>query len=249
MSTTLYAAIVVIVWVTTGLGATLFFLGRQGYRGWRWYLLGGTLGLLFVPIAAERARRNVMLLERAQAAVPVPEEAADGCVTVVVGVAGSDGSDQAVRDAARLFAGANARIVLVTGVDPDVGEFVDEGRRQRCHDMLVDRAAWLPQEPVPPVIEIGCGQPARVLQQIAETENADVVVLGRRGSGLSHRLLGSVAEHASRHSAVPVLLAESPRRERRAGRASTPEKRDAAEGSRPGAASPIPAGTSRPTAS
>lgn len=46
-----------------------------------------------------------------------------------------------------------------------------------------------------------------MLQEIAQTEAADVLVLGRRGRGLSHRLMGSVAERLARESDVPVEFA------------------------------------------
>ncbi|GAA4735416.1 hypothetical protein GCM10023328_14420 [Modestobacter marinus] len=199
METVVYVAVVIALWVLTGLAAVVVLLARQGHRAGAWYLMGAVLGPLFVPIAAERARRDVAVLERADGGRPGGDP---GRLTVVVGVDGSTESDQAVRAAGQLFAGAT--FVLVSVLDPDEGEFPDDPRRAAAHDLLTDRASWLPEGAV---VEIGCGQPARVLQEVAIAESADVLVLGRRGRGFSRRLMGSVAARLMHEAAVPVVVA------------------------------------------
>ena len=179
MTTLVYATVVVILWVLAGLAAVVVLLARQGYRDRLWYLLGAVLGPLFIPIAAERARRDVVVLER------TGRRAADARppgITAVVGVDGSAESRQAVRDAGRLFGGNDTRVVLLTVVDPDVGESGDP-RWQAADDLLIDCQDLLPDSSQP-VLHIGRGQPARVLLDVARTEGADVLVLGRRGKGL-----------------------------------------------------------------
>jgi nucleotide-binding universal stress UspA family protein len=126
---------------------------------------------------------------------------------VLVGVDGSAESDQAVRDAARLFEPAHARIVLATVADPDVAEFGDDARRLEWHDLLAERAGWLSPQGPAPVLKVVCGQPDLVLLEAAGAEAADALVIGRRGRGLSHRLLGSVAQSLTRRATIPVLLA------------------------------------------
>ncbi|MCZ2811678.1 universal stress protein [Modestobacter sp. VKM Ac-2979] len=200
METVAYVAIVIALWVLAGLAAVVVLLARQGYRHWGWYLMGAVLGPLFIPIAAERARRDVAVLERGEGS---PRNEDPDRLTVVVGVDGSAESDQAVREAGRLFAGGGAAFVLVSVLDPDVAEFPDDPRRRAAHDLLTDRAGWLPEGAV---LEIGCGQPARVLLEIARAEAADVLVLGRRGRGFSRRLLGSVAERLAHEAGVPVVF-------------------------------------------
>lgn len=205
MSTGAYVMVVVAVWLALGLGAALF-LGRRGYRAPTWYFLGAALGPLFVPIALERGRRVHQVVERS---VPRSPDGQDGGLTVVVGVDGSPESDQVVRQGSRLFAGADVRFVLVTAVDPDVVEFHDDATRDRCMAVLAERATWLRRNGAEPVLELAAGEPGRALVDVAVTEGADVVLVGRRGQGLSHRILGSVAEHVTRHAPMPVLL--SPR--------------------------------------
>ncbi|WP_164699717.1 universal stress protein [Modestobacter sp. KNN46-3] len=200
METVAYVAVVIALWVLAGLAAVMVLLARQGHRHWGWYLMGAVLGPLFIPIAAERARRDVAVLERGEGS---PRNEDPDRLTVVVGVDGSAESDEAVREAGRLFAGGGAAFVLVSVLDPDVAEFPDDPRRRAADDLLTDRAGWLPEGAV---LEIGCGQPARVLLEIARAEAADVLVLGRRARGFSRRLLGSVAERLAHEADVPVVF-------------------------------------------
>ncbi|MGY2080265.1 universal stress protein [Modestobacter sp. SYSU DS0657] len=208
MPTFLWVLIVLAVWVTAGVVAVVVLLGRQGHRTGRWWLPGVVLGPLFLPIAAERGRHGVVVLDRRAARGGDPEKPGPGR-TILVAVDGSRESDQAVRDAARLLGGAGTRFVLVTVVDPDVAEFDDADVRAAAHDLLAERARWLGTD-TEPVLEIGCGRPSRVLVDVARTESADVLMLGRRGRGLSQRVLGSVAEQVARQATTPVLLAGPP---------------------------------------
>jgi nucleotide-binding universal stress UspA family protein len=202
--TTAFVLLVLLIWVATGLAAALF-LARRGYRSPSWWFLGAVLGPLFIPIALERGRRQDRVVERTPAAGHGRAEA-DGAATVVVGVDGSPEADRSVRDAARLFGDGHARVVLVMAVDPDVVEFHDDAEHARCRALLADRAGWF-SEGTSPAIEIASGQPGRVLLDVASSEGADVVVIGRRGKGLSRSILGSVAEYVTHHARTPVLLA------------------------------------------
>ena len=196
----------VIVWIVAGVLAAFVLLGRQGYRDWRWYVLGAMFGPLFIPIAAERANRSVAIVEGAG---PTSRSG----TSIVVGVDGSTGADRAVRLAATLFDTARVRVVLVGVVDPDAADGAeDDPRRVRARAMLAERAAWF--EPTAPAghvtIEVVAGQPARALEAVAEAEGASMIVLGRRGAGLTRHVLGDVATRLGRHASVPVLLAGPP---------------------------------------
>lgn len=49
--------------------------------------------------------------------------------------------------------------------------------------------------------------PSEGIIEVAEDNNADLIVMGTKGmTGLSHILLGSVAENVVRHSKIPVLV-------------------------------------------
>ncbi|PVZ06370.1 universal stress protein [Actinomycetospora cinnamomea] len=206
MSVQIFAALAVTVWVAAGVLAALVLLGRQGYRDWRWYVIGAVLGPLFIPMAAERADRSVAVVET------VGEEPGAGDTAIVVGVDGSAGSDRAVRLAAQLFDPARTRVVLVTVLDPDTADRPDDDdTRARARAVLADRATWFGPDGAERVAtEIVCGQPARAIETVAAAHGTAVIVLGRHGAGRTVHLLGNVAHQVSRHSPVPVVLAEPP---------------------------------------
>jgi nucleotide-binding universal stress UspA family protein len=55
------------------------------------------------------------------------------------------------------------------------------------------------------------GYPATVIEEEAERQNADLIVIGTRGlSGLKHLLLGSIAERVVQRAHCPVLTVKTP---------------------------------------
>lgn len=57
------------------------------------------------------------------------------------------------------------------------------------------------------------GSPAKKIVETAESEKADLIVMGRKGqSRLEKILIGSVANHVLRHSLVPLLLTKKGKR-------------------------------------
>jgi nucleotide-binding universal stress UspA family protein len=55
------------------------------------------------------------------------------------------------------------------------------------------------------------GSPVKEVIAVSRSWGADLIVMGTHGrTGLRHLLLGSVAEHVIRHSAIPVLVVRQP---------------------------------------
>ena len=53
------------------------------------------------------------------------------------------------------------------------------------------------------------GRPASVIAAVADRDNADVIIVGRRGrGGVAELVLGSVSHELAIHSRRPVLLIE-----------------------------------------
>jgi len=82
------------------------------------------------------------------------------------------------------------------------------------HDLAVrelnQRLALLPVA-VHQRARVVVGPPAATILEVAANEKADLIVMGTRGrTGLTHMLVGSVAEKVVRHSPVPVLTVREP---------------------------------------
>lgn len=201
-----FAILVLVTWVAVGIGAVVF-LGRHGRRSPGWYVIGAVLGPILFPIALELAERQGVLLARTDTG----GTGASPCLTVLAAVDGSRESDEAIADAARVLAPEGARFVLLNVLSPDLGEN-DPDAARLAEELLASRGARLPAGCLPPVYEVVSGDPAEVILDRAVVDAADLVVMGRRGRGLSEMILGSVADAVVRRSPRPVLLGTAPTR-------------------------------------
>lgn len=137
--------------------------------------------------------------------------------TIVVGVDGSPGADEAVRHAAREARLRGARLLLVTtwhvpavayggvGASPLVGmneEF--QGNAEAIQEETLKRLGGdLEGLEVEHVVREG--RAASVL--LEEAARADLLVVGSRGhGGFVGLLLGSVSSECAQHAEVPVLI-------------------------------------------
>lgn len=133
---------------------------------------------------------------------------------IVVGADGSPGSIRAVRWAAARAVEADAEVIIITGLDINtqlardlpptgLGNWRAELQRQLHND-------W-----VQPLIDAGVtyrtaiveAAPAVALMQIADNEDADLIVIGAQGhGGLAGRLLGSVPYRVTHLAKQPVTV-------------------------------------------
>lgn len=190
--------LLVLIWVSLGLVATAF-LGRSGRRSPAWFAIGLVLGPLLLPIAVEvtdRAGRTLV--------TSGPQTRVDH-LTALVAIDGSPESERALADAARMLSGADVQFVLLAVLDPDLGDHDPAAARLSEQD-LREHAATLTLGTVEPAFEIASGEPVRVILERSARDDIDVVVVGRRGRGLSQRIMGSVADQVVRRSPRPVLL-------------------------------------------
>jgi nucleotide-binding universal stress UspA family protein len=197
MPDALVTTLVVVTWLAVGL-ASAVYLGRHGRRHPGWYAIGLALGPIMLPLALEMAPRHGELLDRVGTALPESRR------TVLVAVDGSRESEAALYDAVRDLPRQGTRFVLLTVLDPDLHD--DLAARAEADALLARCAGQLPPDGPDPVLETAAGNPAQVILERAALEGADLIVVGRRGRGLSERVLGSAADHLVRHSPLPVLL-------------------------------------------
>ena len=146
----------------------------------------------------------------------------------------SDHANKALADASELAAQFSARLYVLHVVAPvplmepvDAGDFglgapmgpVGGMDVRSYQEQLVagskSSLEKLVKQTVPAEIEVAViaevGDAATVIAEVAEREQIDCIVMATHGlTGLSHLLLGSVAEKVVRHAPAPVLVVRRP---------------------------------------
>jgi nucleotide-binding universal stress UspA family protein len=141
---------------------------------------------------------------------------------IIVGVDGSEASARAVEWCAAHAKALQAEVIAAFAVDLPIyaaGGFgfapipiplpeVTEAERERLHETITDDwCARLAKAAVTFEGVVIDGSPAIALMELAEKENADLVVLGRRGrGGFAELLLGSTTHHLSHHLDRPLVI-------------------------------------------
>ncbi|AET59000.1 hypothetical protein HPL003_11215 [Paenibacillus terrae HPL-003] len=90
--------------------------------------------------------------------------------------------------------------------EPPVGVDVDERIEEEGRHILEPASDFLKDEGISYRMLTGHGDPASIICQSAEQEQADLIIMGTRGKGLvSEIILGSVSHHVIQHAPCPVL--------------------------------------------
>ncbi|MGW9529514.1 universal stress protein [Paenibacillus terrae] len=90
--------------------------------------------------------------------------------------------------------------------EPPVGVDVDERIEEEGRHILEPASDFLKDEGISYCMLTGHGDPASIICQSAEQEQADLIIMGTRGKGLvSEIILGSVSHHVIQHAPCPVL--------------------------------------------
>ena len=201
MSTAAIVSIVV-AWVVTGLLAGLW-MARRGHDP-LWTLVAVVLGPLFVPIAWERGERRSQLAASGGSA----GSTVDG-PKALVGWDGSPESRRAFDMALELLGPGWGSMLLVEVLSHEQAEAADGADLDTAAARLAELAARAEAAGIVTRYQVMGGSPAETLRRVAEENGIDVLVVGRRGRGVSKRLLGSVSEDLIRHATTSVLVAEA----------------------------------------
>jgi nucleotide-binding universal stress UspA family protein len=138
---------------------------------------------------------------------------------IVVGTDGSDRAGNAVERAGELARLLDAKVHVVScyskpsdtqGAATARGAQVvgpdHDGERTRAQ-YAVDRVQQLlARNGVQSETHVWPGQPAEALVQIADEQDAQMIVVGNRGMTGARRVLGSVPNHVSHHARCDVLI-------------------------------------------
>ena len=139
---------------------------------------------------------------------------------IVVGTDGSATAKQAVREAAQLAKQTGAALYIVSAFDPvPQGRLRDErleapsdieytlGPTEDVDATLADAAKAVDDAGVEVRTIARQGEPADAILDVAEEENADLIVVGNKGmTGAKRFLLGSVPNKVSHHAPSSVLI-------------------------------------------
>jgi len=139
---------------------------------------------------------------------------------MVVGTDGSETAGEAVRQAGELARQVGAKVHLVSAYEP-----VPEGRLREERQEVPDDLQWMvnPREDVNSTLENAGeeikeagvnvephpreGDPADAILDVAEEENADLIVVGNKGmTGARRFMLGSVPNKVSHHAPCSVMI-------------------------------------------
>ena len=139
---------------------------------------------------------------------------------MVVGTDGSETAGEAVRQASELAKNMGAKVHLVSAYEP-----VPEGRLRDERQQVPDDMQWMvnPREDVDSTLKEAAdridgdglevktyareGDPADAILDVAEEENADLIVVGNKGMrGTKRFLLGSVPNKVSHHAPCSVMI-------------------------------------------
>jgi nucleotide-binding universal stress UspA family protein len=140
--------------------------------------------------------------------------------SIVVGTDGSDTANQAVRQAVDLAGAVGAKLELVSAYEPVPAQRLQEERRQAPEDL---QWAINPREDVDATLEAAAklardagvqvdvyarqGDPADAILDVAEEQEADLIVVGNKGmTGAKRFLLGSVPNKVSHHAPCSVMI-------------------------------------------
>lgn len=138
--------------------------------------------------------------------------------TIVVGIDGSEGSDRAAKHGAAIARHWEATLLLVTvvrtpegwwgiGGAPPTPEAMSAAIIEGQQKVLGDVQAQLDLEGVTFKTVEELGDPVSRLLAVVEINEADLLVIGRRGAGLAERVvLGSTADRLTHLASCPVLV-------------------------------------------
>ena len=133
---------------------------------------------------------------------------------ILAAVDGSDVSKKAALEAIRIAKSTSGVVfaVYVIPMGPEMIEYFKLGKLKRALKSSAEEAIeelkdHAHKEGVPFNVIVKEGDPSENIMEIAEQNNCDLIILGRRGrSALEKILVGSVAERVAGDSSVPVLL-------------------------------------------
>ncbi|MFC1225893.1 universal stress protein [Pedobacter sp. BG31] len=135
------------------------------------------------------------------------------CHKILIAIDDSPAAEHIAGSGYQLACQFGAEVALLSIEDTTI--YDDDELSLRERDPLIERSSNTLQQylinkifkNVPVSTFIERGKPASVIIELSRSWNADMIVLGTHGrKGLSHLLMGSVAEEVMRNSSKPLVI-------------------------------------------
>ncbi|MBI5289220.1 MAG: universal stress protein [Chloroflexi bacterium] len=194
------------VWLAVVLVTMLvitYLARRWGHDPFGWLLLTAAMGPIALVALVGTRQRNQELSHAGGARTAPP----DGQVVL----AACDGSETGARIGKYLAEtfGPGAKVVLLV-VEPHESEprtpAEEQQAQQRAEKTTAGAREPLRAARIASRTAIAYGSAGEEIVRVADAERAWVIVVGRRGAGLSRALLGSVSEHVVKNARQPVVV-------------------------------------------
>lgn len=201
---------VIAIWlaiVIVSMVAVSYLAVRWGRDPFGWALLSAALGpIAIVALFGTRQsdRAHPAEFDRSRGARP-----AGSLPCIVAPVDGSAASEAVARYIAT--AHPHATDIALLAVLPLEMRTRGSEQQNREHEAMVARMSGAAEKVLrgaglPVRVAVGYGQAGEEIVRFADSENASVIVIGRRGAGLSKALLGSVSDAVVKHAKQPVAI-------------------------------------------
>jgi nucleotide-binding universal stress UspA family protein len=205
------AAAVLLGWavvVIASMLAAAYLARRWGRDAFGWALLSAALGpIALVALAGTRQSDLV----RPQPFERLPGGRGAGGERLLLAVDGSPVGARLARHVVDLHRADVAPVLLVVLPHED---FEHGGVAAKAeHDAKIDSATAgatdvLRAAELTPAVIVGYGSPGEEIVRCADEQGAAAIVVGRRGTGVSRALLGSVSDYVVRHAKQPVSVVD-----------------------------------------
>lgn len=180
---------------------------RWGHDPFGWLLLCAALGPIAIVALVGRRQAESERTERFQHVDPRPTDRKAQKV-VLAACDGSPVSEEIARYIVDEYEDAD-EVVLLTVLPiearPPDGALTEDVQRRVAHCGDVT-AKILRDGGLNARVVLGYGNAGEEILHYCDQEKAGVVVVGRRGAGLSRALLGSVSDHVVKNATAPVVV-------------------------------------------
>ncbi len=148
--------------------------------------------------------------------VPNGYEISEEIKTILVAVDGSETSRRAAQSAMHLARKTNARCILVHVVtppvlySPELADMIREDREELVRigeELLWQYENQFMHDQIPCMKKVAIGNPAQIINEVAEDEKADVIALGYKGlNWMAEQIMGSVTYKLIHQAKIPLLI-------------------------------------------